>query len=97
MLYLLPQLKYYSKNQTQFLQVISQFCRMGIEAKRFLIRADTVQRLFNFFYFQNTPFKDAFVNAERLNFELNEQPEMGLPTPTDPSAKMSNYAIAKEK
>ena len=70
---------------------------MGIEAKKFLIRADTVQRLFNFFYFQNTPFKDVFVNAERLNFELNEQPEMGLPTPTDPSAKMSNYAIAKEK
>lgn len=42
LLYLLPTLKHFSANQAQFLQLISQFCRMGIEAKRYLIRADTV-------------------------------------------------------
>ena len=50
LLYLLPTLKDFSANQAQFLQLISQFCRMGIESKRYLIRADCIQRLLNFFY-----------------------------------------------
>jgi hypothetical protein len=33
LLYLLPALKDFSANQAQFLQLINQFCRMGIEAK----------------------------------------------------------------
>ena len=96
-LYLLPTLKDFSANQAQFLQLISQFCRMGIEAKRYLIRADGVQRLLNYFYFKNTPFRDAFVNAPQLNFQLNEAPTMGLPTPEDTTQKKSTLALVKEK
>jgi len=70
---------------------------MGIQSKKYLIRADCIQRLLNYFYYTNTPFKDAFNNAERLNFQLNEQPEMGLPTPEDPNVKKSNMQIHKER
>ena len=35
LLYLLPALKDFSANQAQFLQLINQFCRMGIEAKQY--------------------------------------------------------------
>lgn len=68
LLFLLPQLKDFSANQAQFLQLISQFCRMGIQSKRYLIRADAIQRLLNFFYYKHTPFREDFVNAPRLNF-----------------------------
>lgn len=56
LLYMLPELKDFSANQAQFLQLISQFCRLGIEAKMYLVRADTIQRLLNYFFFKNTPF-----------------------------------------
>lgn len=51
LLYLLPTLQKFTKNQNQFLQLIAQFCRLGIEAKRYLIRGSTMQRLLNYFYF----------------------------------------------
>ena len=70
---------------------------MGLEAKEYLIRGDTVQRFLNYFYFTNTPFQQAFVEAPRLNYQLTEQPEMGLPTPEDPTQKKSTLAITKEK
>lgn len=93
---MLPELKDFSANQAQFLQLISQFCRLGHEAKLYLVRADTIQRLLNYFFFKNTPFQEAFVNAPRLNFEMNELPTMGLPTPEDPNQKLSNLAQIKE-
>ena len=37
------------------------------------------------------------MDAPRLPFEVNEQPEMGLPTPEDPSRKKSTLAIRKEQ
>ena len=52
--------------------------------------------MLNYFYFSNTPFRDKFVSAERLNYELNDAPEMGLPTPEDPSVKKSQLVIRKE-
>lgn len=70
---------------------------MGPEAKQFLVRADTIQRLLNFFYFENTPFKTNFIEAPRLPFDVNEDPEMGLPTPEDSSRKKSTLAIKKEQ
>ena len=51
MLFMLPELKKFSANQAQFLQVIASFCRLGNEAKRYLVRANTIQRLLNYFYF----------------------------------------------
>ena len=52
--------------------------------------------MLNYFYYTNTPFRDEFVGAERLNYELNDAPEMGLPTPEDPSVKKSLLVIRKE-
>ena len=69
---------------------------MGIQSKRYLIRADCIQRMLNYFYFTNTPFRNKFISAERLNYELNDAPEMGLPTPEDPSVKKSQLVIRKE-
>lgn len=57
LLYLLPKLKNFSNNQAQFLQLLAQFTRMGPQAKQFLVRADTIQRLLNFYFFENTPFR----------------------------------------
>lgn len=42
LLFMLPQLKDFSANQQQFLQVINHFSRMGNEAKLYLIQADTI-------------------------------------------------------
>jgi len=70
---------------------------MGIEAKRFLIRADTIQRLLNFFYFQNTPFKEQYVQAPKLPGKINERPDMDLPTPEDSNEKKSTLAVINER
>ena len=56
---------------------------MGLEAKQYLIRADTIQRLLNFFYLHATPFRDDFLQAPRLPGDLNHQPDMDLPTKED--------------
>ena len=56
-----------------------------------------MQRLLNFFYYQNTPYRDEFIAAEMLPCQVTEQPEMGLPTPEDPNQKKSTLAILKER
>lgn len=95
--FMLPVLLDFSANQAQFLQLIHQFARMGPEARDFLIRMDACERLLNFFYILKTPYRNDFLNAPRLDYQMTDQPEMGLPTPEDPSAKKSTYAMAKEK
>jgi len=79
------------------LQVLNQFSRTGLEAKQYLIRAGAIQRLLNFFYFTNTPFREAFIDAPRLPGDFTELPYMGLPTPEDPNQKKSTLAIIKER
>ena len=96
LLYLLPKLTQYSNNQNQYLQLLAQFARLGTAAKLYLTRADTLQRLLNYFYIQQTPFKDDFINAPRLRYTLTEEPEMGLPT-KDQNKSRSNLALRKER
>jgi len=54
--------------------VLNQFSRTGLEAKQYLIRAGAIQRLLNFFYFTNTPFREAFIDAPRLPGDFTELP-----------------------
>lgn len=97
LLYLLPDLRKYSSHQSQYLQLIARFSTMGPEARRFLLHAGSLGKMLNLFYGTQSPYHKDFIAAPRLPFELNAQPEMGLPTPEDPNAKKTNFALLKEQ
>ena len=69
---------------------------MGPEARRFLLRTNAIERLLNFFYWDSSPYNEAFVNAPDFPIAMTD-PEMGLPTQEDPNAKKSHWAIIRER
>ena len=74
------------------------FSRLGKEARLYLLRADTIQRLLNLHYIENSPWRDEFIQAPRLNYAITEMPEMGLPTGSDSDIEnQQNLISMKEK
>ena len=60
-----------------------------------MLQAGAIERLLNYFHLEFTPYKDQFLQAPP--FDITEtDPEMGLPTPEDPNAKKSRFAMVRE-
>lgn len=53
---LLPTLKKFNSNQPQFLQILARFSTLGVESRSFLIQADTLERLLNYFFWECSPY-----------------------------------------
>jgi hypothetical protein len=64
---------------------------MGVEARKFLIEAGAIERLLNYFHFEATPYREAFLNGVPFDISVTD-PEMGLPAQEDPDAKKSHFA-----
>ena len=94
--YLLPQVKDFNANQCQYFQLIARFAGMGVEARRFLLRTTAIERLLNYFYWDSSPYNEAFIAAPDFPIAMTD-PEMGLPTPEDPNAKKSHWAVIRER
>lgn len=71
---------------------------MGPEARQFLMRANSIYRLLNLFYYDYTPqnFKDDFNDKSMCLINFND-PTMGNPTVHDPEQKKSAFDILKER
>ena len=77
----LPHLKSFNKNHKQFLLLLARFTTLGPEARQFLNRANAMERMLNYFHNECSPFYKAFLAEEPRNLIVNEQPDIGLPTP----------------
>ena len=93
----LPFLKNYSNHQSQYLQLIAQFAKCGPEARKFLLRLGTLERLLNMFYGGASPYYKDWLVKQELPAILTSVPDMGLPTTVDPNVKMSGFQLMKER
>jgi len=51
-----------------------------LEARQFLCSANAIENLLNYFYWTCSPYIEGFRNQQRAIFDVNEEPEIGLPT-----------------
>ncbi len=78
--------------------MLAHFSDLGPEARAFLLEARTLERLLNFFHWDSSPYFKAFMEEKKLPFDLNLAPEIGLPTPEDPTqTPKSGFALLREK
>lgn len=51
--------------------------------------------MLNFFHWECSPYLEEFKNAPRYPFEVNQNPEIGLPTPENLNEKKGRFALIK--
>jgi ubiquitin carboxyl-terminal hydrolase 9/24 len=73
----------YTEYNPQYFSLLSRFARLGQEARVYLLKAKMVGRVLNYYLQDSSPFQDYFKDTSDLNYEENEQVDLGLPTDVD--------------
>lgn len=89
----------YNVNQPLIFKILSKFTSLGAHARRFLLRAQGLECLLNYFYWENSPFREKFQSYSFVTYVNQvDQPEIGLPTAEDATARpKAGFALAKER
>ncbi len=69
--------------------MLARFSSLGPEARCFMIEANTLESLLNYFYWDCSPYLEEFKNKAPLPFDINANPDIGLPTVQDNVPKSS--------
>lgn len=59
---MMPQAKSYNKYHSSFFQIIARMTALGKEAREFMIQAQALENLLNYFYNDASPYLKEFEN-----------------------------------
>lgn len=86
----------FNKTHSAALQILARFTSLGAEARFFLIEAQAIEKLLNYFHWDCSPYLEEFKSSPQLPFVMTNKPEIGLPTPDNlDGQKKGNFAILK--